>query len=362
MDSEFKSKILKRRLRIGVLGATGAVGQRLVQLLHGHPWFELTALAASERSVGKPYAAAANWVLEGEIPAAAAAMVVRPCEADLPVDLALSGLDAGVAGEIELRLAQAGIPVISNARNHRMEPDVPLLVPEVNPDHARIIEEQRRRRGWKTGFIATNPNCSTVGLVMALRPIHDAFKVRRVAVTTFQAISGAGYPGVASLDIIGNVIPYIAMEEEKMEAESRKILGGRGAAGFEPAPFAISAQCHRVAVEDGHLLAVSVEMDGRPSPEAVRQALSSFRSPLEELDLPSLPRPPIIVREEPNRPQPRLDRMAGRGMAVSIGRVRACPILGIKFNALVHNTIRGAAGAALLNAEMLAAQGYVQPR
>lgn len=360
--TEAKRDAAQRRWRVAILGATGAVGQRLVQLLQDHPWFELAALAASERSAGKLYAEAARWYLEGGMPASAAALTVRPCEPDLPVDLALSGLDAAVAGEIEHRLAAAGIPVISNARNHRMEPDVPLLVPEVNADHARVIEVQRRHRGWKGGFIATNPNCSTVGLVMALRPLQASFGIRRVAVTTFQAISGAGYPGVASLDILGNVIPFIPMEEEKMESETGKILGQLGPQGFAPAPFTVSAQCHRVAVEDGHLLAVSAELEGGPSPDAVRAALRSFRSPIDGLGLPSLPHPTIVVRDEPDRPQPRLDRMEGRGMTLSVGRVRRCPILGIKFNALVHNTIRGAAGAAILNAELLVAQGYVQPR
>jgi aspartate-semialdehyde dehydrogenase len=332
-----------RRWRVGILGATGAVGQRLVQLLQGHPWFEISALAASERSAGKPYREAARWYLEGGMPEAAGGMRVSACTPELPIDLALSGLDAGVAGEIEQDLAAAGIPVISNARNHRMEPDVPLLVAEVNAEQARLIEEQRRRRGWKRGFIATNPNCSAIGLVMALKPLQQAFGVRRVLVTTMQAVSGAGYPGVPSLDILGNVIPFIAGEEEKIEAETRKILGTE---------IAVSAQVHRVAVEDGHLLAV----------QEASEALRSFRSPLEKLGLPSLPRPPIVVRDEPDRPQPRLDRMAGRGMAVSVGRVRPCPILGIKFNVLSHNTIRGAAGAAILNAEYLAAEGYVEPR
>ncbi len=357
-----KSDAARRRFKVAILGATGAVGQRMVQLLQDHPWFEIAALAASERSAGKTYAEATRWLLEGGVPCRAASLRVEACTPELPVDLALSGLDAAVAGEIELSLARAGIPVISNARNHRMQPDVPLLVPEVNAPHAEAIDRQRRGRGWKSGFIATNPNCSTVGLVMALAPLHARFGVRRVAVTTFQAVSGAGYPGVASLDIMGNVIPFISMEEEKMESESRKILGRLSSEGFEPAAFPVSAQCHRVPVEDGHLLAVSVELDGRPSEDAVRAALGEFRSPLEELDLPSLPRPALLVRQEADRPQPRLDRMAGGGMAVSVGRVRACPILGIKFNALVHNTIRGAAGAAILNAEMLAAQGYVEPR
>ncbi len=352
----------RERWKVAVLGATGAVGQRLVQLLQGHPWFEIGALAASERSAGKRYSEATRWYLEGDMPTSVAGVVVQHCTPDLEVDLALSSLDANVAGEIELELAQAGIPVISNARNHRMETDVPLLVPEINPEHAGMIVEQRRRRGWKTGFIATNPNCSTIGLVMALAALRARFEIRKVAVVTMQAVSGAGYPGLPSLDIMGNVIPYIAGEEEKMETETRKILGGMRAGGFENATFSVSAQCHRVPVADGHLLAISTELGGRPSVEAVRDAFRSFHSPIDGRELPSSARPPIIVRQEPDRPQPRLDRMAGSGMAVTVGRIRSCPILGTKFNVLVHNTIRGAAGAAILNAELLVAEGHVASR
>lgn len=352
----------RKRWRIAVLGATGAVGQRLIQLLANHPWFDVSAVAASERSAGKPYAQAVRWLLDTELPKSVGAMTVQRCTPDLEADLALSGLDASVAGEIELALAEAGIPVISNARSHRMEADVPLLVPEINPDHAQVIGEQRRRRRWKSGFIATNPNCSTVGLALALAALAARFPVRRVAVSTMQAISGAGYPGVASLEILGNIVPYIGGEEEKMEIETRKVLGRLAANGFESAEFPVSAQCHRVPVDNGHLLAVSVDLDGDPSVDAVREAFRSFRSPIEDLRLPSHPQPVIVLRDEVDRPQPKIDCMAGAGMALSVGRVRPCPIFGTKFSVLVHNTIRGAAGAAILNAELLVAQQHVQAR
>ncbi len=351
-----------RRWKVAVLGATGAVGQRLIQLLEQHPWFEVSAVAASGRSAGKPYSDAARWLLETRIPASVASMKVLPCNSDLEADLALSGLDAAVAGEIEHSVAEAGIPVISNARNHRMESDVPLLVPEINAAHAEAISVQRSNRGWKSGFLVTNPNCSTMGLVLALAALAARFTVKRALVSTMQAISGAGYPGVASLDILGNIIPHISGEEEKMETETRKILGHLGPNGFEPSECAVSAQCHRVPVQDGHLMAVSTDLEGSPSVEAVREAFDSFQSSIEDLDLPSHPRPVIILRNEPDRPQPRFDVMAGNGMAITVGRVRPCPILGTKFSVLVHNTIRGAAGAAILNAEFLVAKGHVKPR
>ena len=351
-----------RRWKVAVLGATGAVGQRMIQLLAHHSWFEVSAVAASERSTGKLYSDATRWLLETPIPAAVASMKVLPCSSRLEADLALSGLDAGVAGEIEHRLAEAGIPVISNARNHRMEPDVPLLVPEINAAHAEALAVQRSRRGWKSGFLATNPNCSTMGLVLALAALSARFRVKKVSVSTMQAISGAGYPGVASLDILGNIIPHISGEEEKMEAETKNILGHLGPNGFEPSGCTVSAQCHRVPVQDGHLLAVSTDLEGDPSVDAVRDAFGSYRSSIEDLELPSHPSPVIILRDEPDRPQPRLDAMAGGGMAITVGRVRPCPILGTKFNVLVHNTIRGAAGAAILNAEFLVAKGHVQAR
>jgi aspartate-semialdehyde dehydrogenase len=268
--------------------------------------------------------------------------------------IAFSGLDAEVAGGIEEEFARAGQAVVSNARNHRLEADVPLLVPEVNHDHLSLVETQRRRFAGG-GFIVTNPNCSTVGLVMALAPLHVAYEVTEVMTTTLQAVSGAGYPGVASLDILGNVIPYIGGEEEKIEAESRKILGRAGT----PAAFVVSAHCHRVPVADGHTLAISLRTRAGATPERALATLREYRSPLQALGLPSLPERTIVVRDEPDRPQPRHDALAGGGMSVSVGRVRRCPILGIKMVALVHNTIRGAAGVALLNAELLKARGLL---
>jgi aspartate-semialdehyde dehydrogenase len=340
------------RIPVAVLGATGAVGQRFVQLLDRHPWFRVAALCASDRSAGRPYADAARWYLDRPMPDWARAMTVRDCTPDGTARLAFSGLDAEVAGGLEEAFAREGVAVVSNARNHRLEADVPLLVPEVNHEHLALLETQRRRfpRG---GCIVTNPNCSTVGLVMALAPLHAAFEVTEVVAATLQAVSGAGYPGVASLDILGNVIPYIGGEEEKIEAESRKILGAPGT----PAAFAVSAHCHRVPVADGHTVAISVRTRRPATPERAREALRTWRTPLAGLGLPSLPERPIVVRDEPDRPQPRHDALAGGGMSVTVGRVRRCPILGLKMVALVHNTIRGAAGVALLNAELLRAKG-----
>jgi aspartate-semialdehyde dehydrogenase len=342
------------RIPVSILGATGAVGQRFVSLLDQHPWFRVEALCASDRSAGRPYAEAARWYLDRPMPVWARGMTVGDCRPGGASRLAFSGLDAEVAGGIEEDFARAGLAVVSNARNHRLESDVPLLVPEVNHDHLALVEAQKRRFAGG-GFIVTNPNCSTVGLVMALAPLHAAFEVTEVVVTTLQAVSGAGYPGVASLDILGNVIPYIGGEEEKIEAESRKILGRPGA----PAAFAVSAHCHRVPVADGHTLAISLRTRRAATPEQALLALRDYRSTLLDLGLPSLPERPIVVREELDRPQPRHDALAGDGMSVSVGRVRRCPILGLKLVALVHNTIRGAAGVALLNAELLKARGLL---
>jgi aspartate-semialdehyde dehydrogenase len=342
------------RVPVAVLGATGAVGQRFVSLLDRHPWFRVTALAASDRSAGKRYGEAVRWFLEAPPPEWARGMEVVPCRPGMEARVAFSGLDAAVAGEIEEEFARAGHVVVSNSRNHRMAPDVPLLVPEINADHLALLEDQRRRRGG-SGCIVTNPNCSTVGLVMAVAPIHRAAGLRRLAVTTMQAVSGAGYPGVPSVDILDNVIPHIGGEEEKMETETLKILGEpRSAAGF-----AVSAQCNRVHVSDGHTLAISLEPARPLRPEEAARLLREFRSSLAGLGLPSLPERPLEVRDEPDRPQPRFDRMAGHGMTVSVGRVRRCPVLGLKMTALVHNTIRGAAGLALLNAELLKAKGLL---
>ena len=351
------------RLPVAVLGATGAVGQRFVSLLEGHPWFRLAAVCASDRSAGKRYGEAVRWHLDVPLPDEAAAMEVLPCRPGIDARIAFSGLDASVAGDIEAEFAASGHAVVSNARNHRMAPDVPLLVPEVNADHLELVKTQRKHYP-AGGFIVTNPNCSTVGLVMALQPLHAAFGVERVVVATLQAVSGAGYPGVATLDILDNVIPHIDGEEEKIESESRKILG----TPRRPASFSVSAHCHRVPVLEGHTLAVSVglaDRNGRKGSSRetlAREAIDAFRrfrSPLAGLGLPSLPERPLVVRDEDDRPQPRHDRMAGKGMTVSIGRVRPCPVLDLRFVSLVHNTLRGAAGVAVLNAELLRARGML---
>ncbi|HVB14565.1 MAG TPA: aspartate-semialdehyde dehydrogenase [Candidatus Dormibacteraeota bacterium] len=348
-----------KRYRVGVLGATGAVGQRLVQLLDGHPWFDLTEVVASERSSDRPYGEAVSWRLGSRIPQETAGLVVKPLSKDLDCDLVLSALDSQVAGEAEDSLASAGFPVISNARNHRLDDDVPLLIPEVNWEHARVLPHQRAVRHYSTGLIATNPNCSAIGLAMVLKPLQDAFGVSEVLVVTLQALSGAGIQGVAAMTILDNVIPYVAGEEEKIETESLKILGGLDGERFLPADLRVSAQCNRVAVLDGHTEAVSVRLRRPASGEQLRQAFAEFTSEPQRLQLPSAPPQPILVIEGVDRPQPQLDREAAQGMAVSVGNIRPCPVLDWKFTLVVHNAIRGAAGAALLNAELLVAQGYV---
>jgi aspartate-semialdehyde dehydrogenase len=334
------------------------VGQRFVQLLAAHPWFEITALAASERSVGRPYGEACHWVVSEEVPAPVRDIVVQECKPDLPCRLVFSALPAEVAGPVEEGFAAAGYAVSSNARSHRLDPDVPLLIPEVNPDHLALIEIQRRRRGWK-GFIVTSPNCSVTQLVLALTPLWERFRIEAVNITTMQALSGAGYPGVPSLDILDNVIPYIPGEEEKLEGEPLKLLGQLEREVIKEAGLAISAQCHRVPTRDGHLEAVSVKLGRRASHGEVVEALRSFRGLPQELRLPSAPTYPLVVREEADRPQPRLDRDEGDGMSVVVGRVRECPVFDYKFLVLGHNTARGAAGGSILNAELLAAQGHL---
>jgi len=348
------------KLRAGILGATGAVGQKFIELLDGHPWFEVTAVAASGRSAGRTYREAANWLGTGPVPDGVGDLVVRTAEAPLDCDFVFSGLDASVAGEIETAFARAGTPVISNARNHRMDADVPLLVPEINPGHVALIDRQAFGSG---GFIVTNPNCSTVGLTIALAPLHRTFGVESVLVTTFQALSGAGYPGVPSLDALGNVVPFIGGEEAKLVAEPRRILGTLGPDGVEDAGIAISPQCNRVPVVDGHLECVSVRFERKPaSPDEVAEALRAFDPPEDVAGLPSAPERPIRVLDAPDAPQPRRDVMAGRGMTVSVGRVRPCEVLDTKFVLLVHNTIRGAAGGAILNAELLVRTGRLAAR
>lgn len=346
--------------RVGILGATGAVGQTFVHLLDGHPMFEITALAASDRSAGKTYRQATNWIGANEMPDHVAEMVVQSCAPDLNCDFVFSGLDSSVAGEIEAEFARAGYPVISNARNYRMEPTVPLLIPEVNPDHTALIE--RQDWGENGAFIVTNPNCSTVGLVMALKPLHDAFGVADVHVVTMQGLSGAGYPGVSSLDVLGNVIPHIGGEEPKMASESRKLLGTLVEGQVEEDDVIVSAQCNRVPVLDGHTECVSVRLQLEATLEDVVDAFHSFESPLCGLNLHSAPEKPIRVFSDERFPQPRRHVSAEGGMQVSIGKVQECPVLGFKFVVLSHNTVRGAAGGAILNAELIHAQGRLKAR
>ncbi len=353
----------QKRIPVAVLGATGMVGQRFIELLQGHPWFELVALAASDQHEGRAYAEVAKWRLSGiEMPVSAASLPVVSCNPEaLPVDvkIAFSALPAEVAGEIEGAFARAGIAVFSNAKNHRMQDDVPLLIPEVNADHALAIIQQRKKRGW-VGCIVTNANCSATPLVMALKPLQEAFGVHKVMITTLQAISGAGYPGLPSYDILDNAIPYISGEEEKVESETRKILGTwQEGQGFTDAPIVVSAQCNRVATREGHLECASVGLASDASPEEVVVAWENYVSEAQSLKLPSAPEQALIYRNEPNRPQTLLDRDAGRGMTVTIGRLRPCPILSYKFVLLGHNTIRGAAGGSILNAELCVSKGLI---
>jgi len=347
------------RIRTGILGATGTVGQRLIALLEHHPQFAVTALAASDRSEGKRYAEACSWRLPGTMPATVGALVVQAPRPPLDCDIVLSSLPSDIAGSIELDFARAGYPVISNSAAHRMEDTVPLLLPEVNPEHLALLESDGRKR--EPGFIVTNPNCSTIMIALALAPLAARFGIEAVVVSTMQALSGAGYPGVASLDITDNVLPFIANEEEKIARETRKILGRWNGNRIEPAPFLVSAQCHRVNVMDGHLAAVRVKLRSPAELTELEDAFTSFRGLPQQLGLPSAPEHPIVVRAEPDRPQPRLDRDAGGGMSVTVGRIARDEVLGHRFVALSHNTIRGAAGAAILNAELLAARGYIAP-
>jgi len=351
-----------KKLRAGVLGATGVVGQRLVSLLADHPWFALTEVAASERSSGKTYAEAVRWHLDAPIPAAARDLIVKGLDPSLDCDFVFSTLDSSVAGEAEEDFARAGYPVVSNSRNHRMDPDVPLLIPEVNASHLDAIPLQQKNRGYDSGFIVTNPNCSTAGLVLVLKPLADAFGLEKIFVVTLQAVSGAGYPGVASMDIQGNVVPFIGGEEEKMECEPQKLLGKWDGARFLDAGLGISAHCNRVPVLDGHLECVSVSLKKIASLGEVREALRHFEVSSELAALPSALRHPVLVVDEDDRPQPRRDVNAGKGMAAVVGRVRECPLLDVKLTLLSHNLVRGAAGAALLNAELLAARGLLYGR
>ena len=347
---------MKGKLKAGILGATGTVGQRFIQLLENHPWIEVGDLAASDRSEGKRYQQACTWKISGQIPEYARSLVVKECAPPLDCDFVFSGLPSNIAGEIESNFAKAGYPVVSNSKNHRMDDDVPLLVPEINHDHLGLVPLQVKNQNYNGGYIVTNPNCTVMAMILALAPLHEEYGLERVHVVSMQALSGAGYPGVASLDIIDNVIPYIDGEEEKVELEPRKILGRFQDGKVLLADFQISAQCHRVNVLDGHLEAVSVSLRKRPAQEALIKTLRSYTSLPQKLSLPSAPARPVVIVDGRDRPQPRMDRDVERGMATVVGRVRPCPNFDYKFNVLGHNTIRGAAGAAILNAELLVAK------
>jgi aspartate-semialdehyde dehydrogenase len=350
---------MTRKFRVGILGATGMVGQRFIQLLADHPQFEITAVAASDRSQGKAYGEACSWRLLGEMPSSVRSLQVQAPVPPLDCDLVFSSLPGDIARETEGSFAAAGYPVISNSSAYRMDADVPLLIPEVNHPHLGLLSAQRKQNS-SGGFIVTNPNCSAIMLALAFAPLHAAFGISAVAVTTLQALSGAGYPGVASLDILDNVLPYIPSEEEKIAEETTKILGHFANDRIEPAPMVVSAQCHRVNVADGHMGAVRVKLSREARLSELRDVLASFRSLPQELGLHSAPPTPIVVRDERDRPQPKLDRDAGHGMTVTVGRLMRDSVLDYRFVVLSHNTIRGAAGAAILNAELLIALGHLK--
>eukprot|EP01134_Creolimax_fragrantissima_P005076 CFRG5076T1 len=350
------------KMKVGVLGATGMVGQRFVQLLADHPWFELVAMGASERSAGKKYSdAAVNWRQTSDIPANIAPIVVSACAPEhfKGCRLVFSGLDSSIAGEVETAFAKAGMAVFSNSRNHRYDQFVPLVVPTVNADHLDIIPKQQKAEGLTTGFIVTNANCSSTGLTVPLKVLHDAFGLEACLVTTMQAISGAGFPGVPAIDMIDNVVPYISGEEEKMEIEPRKILGGVSMEGFTDLDVKISAHCNRVAVSDGHVKCINVKLTKKATLEEVVAALENYTCEAQRMNLPSAPEKCIIIASKPDRPQPRLDRDAGKGYSVTVGRVRPCPLLDYKLTILSHNTIIGAAGGALMNAELAKYKGLL---
>ncbi len=348
-------------MKVGILGATGAVGQKFIRLLQDHPWFEIAALGASERSSGRKYKEAANWIEDVNLPADIADMTVAKCEPGEfdGVDFVFSGLDSSVAGEIEGAFARAGIPVISNAKNYRMDPTVPLLVPEVNPDHTGLIKTQNFTTDG-SGWIVTNPNCVAVPLSLALKPIHDVFGIRNLIVTTMQAISGAGYPGVASLDILGNVVPFIPGEEPKIAPETQKLLGSLKDGAVEPQGYGVQATCTRVPALNGHMAAVTVELEKKPSSVAeVRKAVLDFKNPIADLNLPSAPKQVIKLHEDERYPQPRLHADQEGGMQLHMGRLRKAEVFDLSFVCMAHNTIRGAAGGAILNAELLVKKGFL---
>jgi aspartate-semialdehyde dehydrogenase len=347
-----------KSIDVGILGGTGMVGQHFIRFLQGHPWFNLTWLGASDRSAGKKLKDATSWRLDGDLPSAAAEIVVSDSKPSATSPrLMFSAMDASVATEIERNFAQAGHIVVSNSRNHRMDVDVPLIVSEVNPGHLALLHSQQKTRGWK-GMIVTNPNCSTIVLTMALAPLTQ-FGIQKIIVATLQAVSGAGYPGVASMDIVANVVPFIGAEEEKMQQETQKILGTLSNGAIVPLPARVSAHCNRVAVTDGHVVTTSVEFSKKPSVAEVQAAIENFQSVPQHRKLPSAPLKPLTYLPQADRPQPRRDAMRENGMGVTVGRIRECPVLDIKLVACGHNTIRGAAGAAVLNAELMASEGFL---
>lgn len=347
---------MNKKIEVGVLGATGMVGQSFVKFLEGHPWFELTFVGASERSAGKRYAEATSWRLDGAMPERVAALTVSDCVPAGAPKLVFSAMDAEFATGIERAFAEAGHIVVSNSKNHRMESDVPLLVPEINYDHLKLLAVQKAR-GWK-GAIATNPNCSTVALTMGLAPLKP-FGIETIIATTMQAISGAGYPGVPSMDIMANVIPFIGGEEGKMEIETQKILGTLAGDHIEPLAARVSAHCNRVPVVDGHTVTVSVALREKVALADVLNAYETYTSVPQQRNLPSAPKKPVLYLHEANRPQPRRDAGRENGMCVTVGRLRTCPVLDYKFVCLGHNTVRGAAGAAVLNAELMYSEGLL---
>jgi len=341
------------KVPVAVLGATGAVGQRFVSLLDAHPWFKVVALAASNRSVGHPYGQSCRWMLSDPMPGWACDMTIVPTEPDsIPAKIVFSALHAEQAMKMEPEFARAGFAVFSNASAYRTAPDVPLLMPEVNASHIGLVRKQRQLRGW-SGCIITNPNCTSAGFTVALKALDDAFGVEQAFIVSLQALSGAGYPGVSAMDISDNVIPFIGGEEEKMEWEPRKMIGKIQEDGIKLAEMRLSAQANRVAVTDGHTVCLSVGLKKSASPEAASAAMAAYQACPSARDLPSTPKPVLLVRDEPDRPQPRLDRMTGLGMTTVVGRIRPDPVLDLKFVTLSHNTIRGAAGGSVYNAELL---------
>ncbi|NDJ86477.1 MAG: aspartate-semialdehyde dehydrogenase [Chloroflexi bacterium] len=349
------------KIDVAILGATGAVGQRFIALLQDHPWFRVAEVAASVRSAGKTYGEACNWVLDGHPPPEVAALTIKPLDQPIAAPLVFSALPGQAAHEIEPRLAASGRVVCSNASTYRMAHDVPLLLPEVNADHIRLIDQQRNNRDWKSGALVTNSNCTSMPATMALAPLRQ-FEPTHVHMVSMQAISGAGYPGVAALDIVDNVIPYISGEEEKLIVEPAKMLGTltEDASSIRALPLSASASCNRVPVLDAHLVSVAVRLAARPTMDQIQMAWETFQAPPNVRNLPSTPAKPVIYTSLPDRPQPRRDRYVGKGMSTVVGRLRPCAAIdGVQFVALAHNTIRGAAGGSILNAELLLQEGYL---